>query len=92
MIKVPTIFDFDQGNSKARCGLKPRPGVHPAQGAAAVAFLASWKKDPLASILSEGLLISGFNESLCAHHEINDLGLSQIRFYRPGSVRQPPSA
>jgi hypothetical protein len=27
-----------------------------------------------------------------AHHEINDLGLSQIRFYRPGSVWQPPSA
>jgi hypothetical protein len=34
MINVPTIFDFDQGNSKARCGLKRRPGVHPAQGAA----------------------------------------------------------
>jgi hypothetical protein len=37
MINVPTIFDFDQGNSKARCRIEAVPGVHPALGATGAA-------------------------------------------------------
>jgi hypothetical protein len=31
MIRVPTIFDFDQGNRKLDAGWGAAPGVHPAK-------------------------------------------------------------